>query len=183
MTAAAQTGAQPAGPALPRAAGVLRRLASFTYEGVLLFGVVMIVGLLYGVLTRQAHELAGSTGLKMTLFVVLGVYFTYFWSRHGQTLAMKTWGLRLEGPDGRRPSPYRAVARYLFAWLWFLPALSLASLSGLKGGAAITAVVLAGVLAYACLCRLRADRQFLHDAVCGTRVIDVRPSPNPGLPR
>ena len=37
------------------------------------------------------------------MFVVLGIYFVWFWSR-GQTLAMKTWHIRLVDAQGR-PSP------------------------------------------------------------------------------
>ena len=160
------------------APGIARRLASLSYEGVLLFGVVMLVGLVYGPLTQQRHALVGSAGLKATLFLVLGAYFVYFWSRQGQTLAMKTWNMRLLGPDGRAPSPWRAAARYLLAWLWFLPALAAVGGWGLQGGWVITTMVVAGTLAYAALAFLRADRQFFHDVLCGTRVVDARrPSP------
>jgi uncharacterized RDD family membrane protein YckC len=163
-------------PAAQRRAGVARRLLSFVYEGVLLFGIVMGVALLYGIATRQRHALEGTAGLQAALFVTLGAYFIYFWSAHGQTLAMKTWRLRLQGPDGKPPSPGRATVRYLLAWLWFAPALAVLAMSGLRSGATASAVVLAGVLAYAALARLRADRQFLHDVLCGTQLIDERPA-------
>ena len=55
--------------------GVMRRLASFLYEGVLLFGVVMIAGYLYSSLTQQRHALQGQSGLQAFLFVVLAIYF------------------------------------------------------------------------------------------------------------
>jgi uncharacterized RDD family membrane protein YckC len=161
---------------------VARRLAAFTYEGVLLFGVVWVAGLVYGIATNQRHALAGSAGLQVTVFVVLGAYFVYFWSRHGQTLAMRTWRLRLVGSAGTPPGPGRACVRYLLAWLWFLPALAAVSMSGLKGGGEVAAVVVAGVLAYAALARLRGDGQFLHDVVCGTRIVDASVPPTPSSP-
>lgn len=167
----------PAGP-LPAdgsTPGLARRLAAFVYEGVLLFGIVMGAGLVYGIVTDQRHALAGAPGLRLALFVVLGLYFVYFWTRSGQTLAMQTWHLRLVGPDGRPPGVGRALARYLLAWLWFLPALLALWLSGLKGGWAAAAVVLAGVLAYAALARLHPGRQYLHDLLCGTRLVHWRP--------
>lgn len=157
-------------------------MASFLYEGVLLFGVVMIVGLLYGLITHQRHALQGALGLKLVLFGVLGLYFVYFWSRQGQTLAMKTWHMRVLGPDERPPGPWRAAMRYLLSWLWFVPALAALHLAGLHGAGASAAVVMAGVFAYASLARLRADRQYLHDVVCGTRLVDSRPPP-PAQPR
>ncbi len=151
----------------------------FMYEGVLLFGVVMAAGLVYGVVTQQRHALVGSTGLKAFLFAVLGLYFVYFWCRKGQTLAMLTWHIKLVGPGGAPVRPLRALARYVLAWLWFLPALALFYFWGLKGGGPLTAVLLAGVAAYAGLSRLRPDRQFLHDAVCQTRLISTPPPVRP----
>ena len=157
------------------APGLPRRLACFLYEGVLLFGVVMLAGLLYGVMTQQRHALVGSTGLQLFLVLVLGAYFAVFWSRGGQTLAMQTWHIRLLSADGTPVSPARAVCRYLLAWIWFLPALASVHLAGLKGGGAIAAAVVAGIAGYASLTRLRADRQYWHDAVCGTRLVTWRP--------
>ena len=167
MTAAAMAPAHVPTPALAR------RLACFVYEGVLLFGVVMAAGLAYGLATDQRHALKGTPGLQAVLFVVVGIYFVYCWSRRGQTLAMQTWRIRLVSADARPPSPLRATARYLLAWLWFMPALAALWLSGLKGSVPALATLAAGVLAYAGLSRLHPDRQFLHDALCGTRLVSV----------
>ena len=41
-----------------------RRLAAFLYEGVLLFGVLMISGYLYSSLSQQRHALSGATGCR-----------------------------------------------------------------------------------------------------------------------
>ncbi|MBI3369560.1 MAG: RDD family protein [Burkholderiales bacterium] len=157
------------------APGLPRRLACWTYEGVLLFGVVMIAGYLYSSLTQQRHALQGKAGLQAFVFVVLAIYFTWFWSRGGQTVAMKAWHIRLVRADGGAVSQLRALVRYLLSWLWFVPALGLVYLSGLHSTAAIFGAMLAGVLAYAALTWLRPDRQFWHDVVCGTRLITWHP--------
>jgi uncharacterized RDD family membrane protein YckC len=162
---------------LPGAApGLLRRLAAFVYEGVLLFGVTMIAGLVYAGLIQQRHALQGRIGLMAFLFGVFGIYFVWFWSHGGQTVAMKAWHIRLVMADGRPVSQGRALLRYALCWLWFVPALATAHLAGLQGTGAITTIVIVGVLAYAALARLRPDRQFWHDAVCGTRLVEWRPA-------
>lgn len=152
-----------------------RRLAAFTYEGVLLFGVVMVAGLLYGALTNQRHALVGQRGLQVFIFLVLALYFIGFWVRQGQTLAMRTWHIRLVTAQGQPLTLGRASARYLLSWLWFLPALALLQASGLQGGWHFSGALLTGVLAYAAISRLHPGRQFLHDALCGTRLVDERP--------
>lgn len=164
---------------MTRAPGLARRLAAFVYEGVLLFGVVMIAGLVYSGLTQQRHALQGRVGMMVFLFLVLGLYFTWFWSHGGQTVAMKAWHLRLLGADGRPVSRLRAALRYLLSWLWFLPATGAVYAAGLHGKGEISVALLAGVLAYAALAWLRPDRQFWHDVVCGTRLVDSKPALKP----
>ena len=158
-----------------KAPRLLRRMASFVYEGVLLFGVVMIAGLLFSSLTQQRHALQGKTGLQAFLFIVLAIYFVWFWSRSGQTVAMQAWHIRLVTASGGPVSQARALARYLLSWLWFLPALATVHFAGLHHSAAIYGAMFTGVLAYASLVWLRPDRQFWHDAVCGTRLVHWQP--------
>lgn len=155
--------------------GLARRLAAFLYDGVLLFGVVFFTGFLYSVLTRQQHALQGRTGMGIVLFLVIGLYFVGFWTRSGQTLAMKTWHLRVVDSHGLPLGWGRALLRYCFAWLWFLPALVSVWALGLHGGGAIVGSLITGVAAYALIARLHPQRQFLHDAICGSRVITQLP--------
>lgn len=172
-------------PAPATAPSIRRRLACMLYESLLLFGVVMTAGYLYSSLTQQRHALQGSTGLQVFLFLVLGIYFAGFWSRSGQTLAMKTWHIRLQVRGGGTPSQARAFARYVASWLWFLPALASAHFSGIRSTSAFAVIVAVGMLAYALLARMREDRQFLHDALCGTQLVDsreVQPAPAQSLP-
>jgi len=154
--------------------GIFRRMACFIYEGVLLFGVLMIAGYLFSSLTQQRHALQGRHGLQAFLFIVLGVYFVWFWSRGGQTVAMKAWNLRLVSRDGSTVSQARALCRYVLSWLWFMPALLAVWLADLHSPGASFALLGAGVLAYAFLARLHQSRQFWHDVVCGTQLISSK---------
>jgi uncharacterized RDD family membrane protein YckC len=173
----------PIGHAPLETPGLRRRLACLLYEGVLLFGVVMIAGLAWGVLTQQRHALVGQHGLQAVIFIVLGVYFTWFWSRKGQTLAMQTWHIRVVMTDGGPLTRGRALCRYLLAWLWFLPALLILWLTGPKSGSTATAVLLGGMLGYAALARLHPSRQYLHDRICGSRLVTFRPTSGAGAVR
>ena len=161
-------------PPLGVAPSLRRRLACFVYEGLLLFGVIAAAGLVYALATNQRHALVGTLGLQAWLFVVIGVYFVWFWSRHGQTLAMRTWHIRLVMHDGARLSAARATARYLSCWIWFLPALIALQLAGLKSAGAVSAILTGGVLGYAALSRMHPTRQYVHDVVCRTRLVDTR---------
>jgi uncharacterized RDD family membrane protein YckC len=167
-----------AAPAQPSDAlvtpGLLRRLAAFVYEGVLLVGIVMIAGLLYSPLTQQRSALQGHSGLQAFLFVVLATYFVWFWSHGGQTVAMKAWRVRVVTHDGRPVGPLRALLRYLACWIWFVPALAVAWMAGLHSAGQILGAVAAGIAAYALLALVHPQRQFWHDALCGTRLVSCQ---------
>ena len=164
---------------LPTSIPSLRqRLACFVYEGVLLFGVVMITGYLYSSLTQQRNALQGRHGLQALLFLAVGIYFVWFWSHGGQTVAMKTWHIRLERSDGKPVSQARALTRYCLSWLWFVPALLALWLSGQHHQlSTIFSMLTIGVLAYASLSFLHPQRQYWHDALCGTRLANCAPPP------
>jgi uncharacterized RDD family membrane protein YckC len=130
-------------------AGIGRRLASMLYEGLVVFSVLLI-----GFWLPQA--LLSAVGLVLTprllwlhVLLLLMFYFVWFWLHGGQTLPMKTWKLRIANPDGTPPRPLQAVLRYLAAW---------------------PSVLLFGVgILWALIDR---DRQFLHDRIAGTQIVN-----------
>lgn len=153
-----------------------RRMACWTYEGMLLFGVLFIAGYLFGTLTQTRNAMDNRHGLQAFLFLIFGIYFVWLWSK-GQTLAMKTWNIRLVDVQGRPVSQARALLRYLLSWIWLLPSLSLVWLLGLPA-AGLVVLVLGWVAIYATLSRFHPQRQFWHDALAGTRLISS-PAKNP----
>lgn len=148
-------------------------MACWLYEGVLLFGVVFIAGYLFSSLSQTRNAMDNRHPLMGFLFVVLGIYFVWFWTR-GQTLAMKTWHIRLVDRGGKAASQPRALGRYVLSWLWFLPPLAAAMLLSASGRE--TAVLVVGwVIFWALASRLHPQGQFWHDTLAGTRLITWRP--------
>ena len=118
------------------------------YESLLLIGITFFATLLFlGVSGGSAGGWVRHA-LQVYLFLVIGLYFAGSWRRHGQTLAMKTWSLRLVGANGARITLRQAMLRYVCAW----PSLALGGI---------------GIL-YALFDR---DRQFLHDRLAGTKIV------------
>lgn len=140
----AATGVAP----LPELARLWPRFGAIVYDGVLLFGILFITSWLFTVLTGDATRGPGRIAHQAFLTVVIGMYFVYCWRRSGQTLAMKTWGLRLVTTSGQVPTLGQAIGRYILA---------LAGLLCLGAGFLWAAV--------------DRDRQFLHDRLMGTRIV------------
>lgn len=144
------------------------------YETLLLLGVVFVAGFLFSILTETRHALNNRLGLQAFLFVVLGGYFVWFWSK-GQTLAMKTWHLYLKDKNGEMVSQNRAFIRYLLAWLWIIPPIAIASSLKFESRGIIAMLVIWGGI-WSLLSYVRQDRQFLHDAWAGTKLVHVKPN-------
>jgi uncharacterized RDD family membrane protein YckC len=130
-------------PSLPR------RLACLVYEAMLLTAVLFVAGIPFVALTQALPHNVFRLLVWGYWLLLAGGYFIWFW-RRGQTLAMKTWRIRLESASGGPPTSGQAVKRYLLAcllfpisWAWALFA---------------------------------ADHQFLHDRLAGTRLVNAAPS-------
>ena len=130
---------------------MLRRLASMLYESILLFAVAFFGTWLFqfaaGTVVIDGWRLAM---LQLFLIALFAAYFLWCWLRGGQTLAMKTWRIRLVSKDGHRNLAPRAALLRFIAALLLVP-------------------TLLGIL-WALVDR---DRQFLHDRLAGTALIPV----------
>jgi len=151
-----------------------RRMVCWLYEGLLLFGVVFIAGYLFGTLSQTRHALDNRHGLQAFVFLVFAIYFTWF-GHKGQTLAMKTWHIRLVDAQGLPLTQTRALLRYVLSWVWFIP--PLAALAPFQLNGAETFVLTLGwVAVWALLSRFQNQRQFWHDVWAGTRLVSAEPN-------
>ncbi len=125
------------------------RLFAMAYEGFLVFAVAWSTLLLFP--GAAERDLAGwwRHAAQLYLLLAIGAYLASCWVKGGQTLAMRTWRIKLVCADGSSLTLGRAAARYLLACLLLPP------------GVAI-------LWAFA-----DPDRQFLHDRLAGTRLVSI----------
>ena len=124
-----------------------RRLICNLYESLLLLAVVLVAAFPVAALTQYLSPEIGVLLLRVYLVGIAGLYFVAFW-RKGQTLAMKTWHIRLVSVNGEAPCLARLWLRYLLACANLM-------LLGIGWWAAV----------------LRHDGQFLQDHFAGTRLL------------
>lgn len=157
-----------------QAPSLFRRLAALLYESIVLFGVLWLAALLYGLTVGQRSGVMDRHGLQATAFITLALYFIGFWTRAGQTVAMRAWHIRVVDTRGRPLRLWRAGLRFLLGWLWVLPPLAFAWSVGFDHAIGLVLLtVWIGLWALACL--MREDRQFWHDIAAGTRLLDTQP--------
>ncbi len=162
-------------------ASLRRRLGALVYEALLLAAVLLIAGFaLLPLVTPAAAPGGGAlvapspTGRLLSsagAFCVVLVYAVWCWSDGRRTLPMKTWHLALVRADGVPPGPALALLR--FAGCWIGPVLALGGYLALRshGYGAHAAWLVAFNFLWALI---DPDRQFLHDRLAGTRVVDRR---------
>jgi uncharacterized RDD family membrane protein YckC len=144
------------------------------YESLLLFGLIAVTSGIFDVSTESRHALYLRHERALLIFIVIGVYFTYFWCKGGQTLAMKTWKVRLITSDNQNISPFKAGLRYLLSWMWFFPAIIAIELLQLKQEWIFISLAL-GMLIWISTIFISKDRQFLHDSLLKTRLVSYAP--------
>jgi uncharacterized RDD family membrane protein YckC len=151
-----------------------RRMACWLYEGILLFAVAFLATWLFSTLGQMRSGIDPRRPLLIVfLFVIFGIYFVWFWA-HGQTLAMKTWDIRVVDSRGQRITQLRALGRYALSWAWFLPPLVAVAPFHLPVGE-ISVIFFGWVAFWALLSRFHPQRQFLHDILAGTRLVTSAP--------
>ena len=134
-----------------RAPAIGRRLASALYDLLLIVALTFIATFPFLAFLGDATHGWRRHLLQAWVLAVIGAYFVWFWTRGGQTLPMKTWHIRLVSRDGGPVGVARAIHRYVIALL---------------GTAAL------GLGFFWAL--FDRDRQFLHDRLAGTSLIDSK---------
>lgn len=144
------------------------------YESTLVFGIAVGAGLVFSIPAGMRNGMDERRPLFLAfLVVVLGIYFVWCWVR-GQTLAMKTWGIRVVDRHGRPLGQLRALFRYCCCWLWVLPPLAVVAPMKMPA-ASMFAAVLAWIALLALSSNLHSQRQFWPDVMAGTRLIPAPP--------
>lgn len=121
------------------------------YESLLLLAVIFLASFVFVSLTQGDRSAAVKLAFQAYLMLVVAIYFVWFWMHGGQTLAMKTWHLRLIRADGQVITLWQALLRLVFA---------------------VPGVVLGVGILWAVF---DPERQFLHDRLAGTRIVSSRP--------
>ena len=113
-------------------AGLLRRLAAWVYDLLVVISLMMVAGFIYflatvfalklGWLSLGGHEdvaalINASHWYQLGLIAVALFFYCWFWRTSGQTLGMRAWRLRVQNTDGSRLRLAQCIIRAASALL------------------------------------------------------------------
>lgn len=154
---------------------IKRRIATLPYEALLLLALLVIAA--FPVAGLKGATLSGTPHIifQAYLFCVTAAYFTWFWRHGGQTLAMKTWRLRVIAASGSALTFARALTRFVYSLLFYGPACVGVVMLFFpdRVSPVITMWAFLPMVATILWARHDVDRQFLHDRMAGTRLVTV----------
>lgn len=155
--------------------GVLPRLLSLVYETFLVAALLMVAGFAFQPLRGALPEGVARPAESLFLLLVLAAYFCWCWLRSGQTLAMKTWHIRLVAADGGAVGLRAALIRFVLGLILYLPLLSTLTWWFYQRQQALPFLLASIAMLLLCWCWawFDADRQMLQDRLAGTRLIKV----------
>ena len=155
-----------------------RRVSCCLYEQLVLLGVIAFtfllpnlgLGILFGVSLPSWLTF-------LYLYTILGIYFVWYWTKSGQTLAMQTWRVRMIANNGFNLSRRQALWRYIYGSLWILPCVLLQWLCHLEKWQIIEMLFTVALFIWPLsifLDRRGPDlRQSLPDRFSGSRLVEL----------
>lgn len=98
-----------------------RRLGAMLYDGLLVLALLFLATLPFVAVRGGEPVEAGDPLYRLVMFLVAWLFYAIFWSRYGRTLGLQSWRLRIETPEGRKPTFAAASLRFLAAIVSWLP--------------------------------------------------------------
>ena len=103
-------------------ASLARRFGAILYDSLLALALAFLGTLPFVAAAGGEPVEPGDTAYRLTLLLILYLFFVGFWSRSGRTLGMQSWRLQLETLDGGKPGIGQCSVRFFAAILSWLPA-------------------------------------------------------------
>lgn len=136
---------------------LLKQLASLFYEVLTIIALAFVgVGIFVSVFGDASDDPAKRIALQLFIWLLLGAYYVVSWVRRGQSLAMRSWQIRVVPTDANKRhlplSVTTAMLRYLLATFSI------------------------GLLGLGFLVGLLPNQQFMHDQLLQLSLIDLKKS-------
>ena len=155
--------------------GFWRRIICLIYETFILAAILFIASLIFHLVLSDTQAPFFKPLFQSYLLIIMGYYFTWFWTHGGQTLAMQTWKMRLVSNDGTAVSKKQAIARYLYTLIGIFIFVIIDQILPISFASHFQLVMIS-ILIFGSgfiWALFDHDHQFLHDRLAGTRIVKI----------
>jgi uncharacterized RDD family membrane protein YckC len=97
-------------------ASLIKRLAAMLYDSFLILA-ILFVATVIALLFNKGEAIESSPVFTLYLVLVIFLFYSWFWSKCGQTLGMRVWKIQIINDYGRNPSWQVCILRLVFAIL------------------------------------------------------------------
>ena len=95
-------------------ASLIKQLAAMLYDGFLILA-ILFVATVIALLFNKGEAIESSPVFTLYLVLVIFLFYSWFWSKCGQTLGMRVWKIQIINDYGRNPAWQVCILRLVFA--------------------------------------------------------------------
>jgi uncharacterized RDD family membrane protein YckC len=78
---------------------------------------ILFVATVFALILNKGEAIESSPVFTLYLVLVIFLFYSWFWSKCGQTLGMRVWKIQIINDYGRNPSWQVSILRLVFAFL------------------------------------------------------------------
>ena len=95
-------------------ASLIKQLAAMLYDSFLILA-ILFVATVIALLFNKGEAIESSPVFTLYLVLVIFLFYSWFWSKCGQTLGMRVWKIQIINDYGRNPAWQVCILRLVFA--------------------------------------------------------------------
>ncbi len=95
-------------------ASLIKQLAAMLYDSFLIFA-ILFVATIFSLTLNKGEAIESSPVYTLYLVLVIFLFYSWFWSKCGQTLGMRVWKIQIINDYGRNPAWPVSILRLVFA--------------------------------------------------------------------
>ncbi|MFA9420267.1 MAG: RDD family protein [Gammaproteobacteria bacterium] len=95
-------------------ASLFKQLAAMLYDSFLIFA-ILFVATVIALIVNNGEAIESSPVFSLYLVLVIFLFYSWFWSKCGQTLGMRVWKIQIINDYGRNPAWQVCILRLIFA--------------------------------------------------------------------
>ena len=97
-------------------ASLIKQLAAMVYDSLLIIA-ILFISTAIALVFNDGNAIESSPAFSLYLILIIFTFYSWFWSKSGQTLGMRVWKIRIVSEFGGNPGWSISFLRLTFALL------------------------------------------------------------------